>query len=216
MRINVFDKMPAEWKRTLFAAAALCSLAACTASGPSADPVRAAVERQLRDYPASTLLDLYKSFFQERFGPGHIVSDTTAAGNYLRRELASADRYAGHYYEPTGCNGGFYRVSLAVIAEGLVPYDLYFDAFMRSVREIEPVEVEQWRSDWQEIVTVIADAAPDLPDFAADSLAIARMLEQGGYASHHSRIYNEKYLPHYRLIRKDIFESELQPLIDRH
>ena len=122
---------------------------ACAPEGPKADAepvsVCAAVERQLHDYPESTLRDLYKSFFQDRFGPGHIVSDTTAAGNYLRRELAEAAAtggYAGGYYEPVGCGEQFCRVSLAVIAEGLVSYEHYFDAFMRSVREIEPVEVE--------------------------------------------------------------------------
>ena len=40
--------------------------------------IRAAVENQLKAYPKSTLQDLYKNFFQDYFGPGHIVSDTTS------------------------------------------------------------------------------------------------------------------------------------------
>ena len=40
--------------------------------------VRTAVERQMQFYPKSTLKDLYKNFFQDKFGPGHIISDTTA------------------------------------------------------------------------------------------------------------------------------------------
>lgn len=48
--------------------------------------VREAVSRQMQNYPKSTLKDLYKNFFQDKFGPGHIISDTTAAGNYLRRD----------------------------------------------------------------------------------------------------------------------------------
>ena len=205
---------------------ALLTLTACgstgnraseaTADGSPACSVRAAVERQLHDYPASTLLDLYKSFFQDRFGPGHIVSDSTAAGSYLRRELAEAAAnggYAGSYYEPAGCGEQFYRVSLAVIADGKVSYDTYFDAFMRSVRDIEPVEVERWRNEWQEIGATIAGMQLDLPDYAADSTAIADLLASGRYASHHSRAYNARYRPHYRLIRKDIFEKELEPII---
>ena len=47
------------------------------------EQIRRAVERQLRMYPKSTLQDLYKNFFQDYFGPGHIVSDTLSAGAYL-------------------------------------------------------------------------------------------------------------------------------------
>ena len=41
--------------------------------------VASAVERMLADYPQSTLQDIYKSFFQDRFGPGHIVPDSAKA-----------------------------------------------------------------------------------------------------------------------------------------
>ena len=43
----------------------------------------------------------YKNFFQDKFGPGHIVSDTIAAGNYLRREMASYTETEGEIAEPT-------------------------------------------------------------------------------------------------------------------
>ena len=51
---------------------------------------RQAVERvvkwQLENYPESRLTDLYKNFFQDKFGPGHMVADTASAGAYIRRE----------------------------------------------------------------------------------------------------------------------------------
>ena len=36
--------------------------------------VREAVSWQIQTYPKSTLKDLYKNFFQDKFGPGHIIS----------------------------------------------------------------------------------------------------------------------------------------------
>ena len=69
--------------------------------------VREAVSWQMQTYPKSTLKDLYKNFFQDKFGPGHIISDTTAAGNYLRRELASYTECTGEIAEPTGWEGNF-------------------------------------------------------------------------------------------------------------
>ena len=109
--------------------------------------VRSAVERQMQGYPKSTLKDLYKNFFQDKFGPGHIVSDTTAAGNYLRREMASYTETEGEIAEPTGWEGNFYRVNLSVIKNGQIPYQTFFDAFIRSVNGIRPVTVAEWQKN---------------------------------------------------------------------
>ena len=70
----------------------LCSLLLCALlSCSGASGVHTAVERMMADYPASTLQDIYKSFFQDRFGPGHIVADTAQAVAYLRHELGSVE-----------------------------------------------------------------------------------------------------------------------------
>ncbi len=68
----------------------------------SVDKIQKSVRRQLNDFPKSTLQDLYKSFFQDRFGPGHLVSDTSMAGRYLRHELNNSTVFHEKYYEPTG------------------------------------------------------------------------------------------------------------------
>lgn len=117
--------------------------------------VRSAVERQMQGYPKSTLKDLYKNFFQDKFGPGHIVSDTTAAGNYLRREMASYTETEGEIAEPTGWEGNFYRVNLSVIKNGQIPYQTFFDAFIRSVNGIRPVTVAEWQKEWNRIEAII-------------------------------------------------------------
>ena len=64
--------------------------------------IRAAVERMIAQYPHSTLQDIYKSFFQDRFGPGHLVADTAKAIGYLRAELDEAKETGIMLYEPTG------------------------------------------------------------------------------------------------------------------
>ena len=61
---------------------------------------------------------------------------------------------------------------------------------------------------------MVEDLYPDLPALEEDRLAIESLLGEGRYAWHHSRAYNEHYRPHYRLIRRDIFERELLPLIE--
>ena len=188
----------------------LCALLAC--SGKSG--VHTAVERMLSDYPASTLQDIYKSFFQDNFGPGHAVPDSAQAAAWLRGELAKVERLDVPLYEPTGYNGNYYRVSLAAVASGKVQQDALLSAFLRSVRAVQPSEVEAWGQEWAQIESVIAAMELQLPGYDADAKAIKEMLATGHYAVHHSRLYNEHYEPHYRIIAKDIFEKEILPLLE--
>lgn len=176
--------------------------------------VRSAVERMLASYPQSTLQDIYKSFFQDHFGPGHAVPDSAQAAVWLRGELSKVERLDVPLYEPTGCNGNYYRVSLAAIASGKMQLDALLSAFLRSVREVQPSEVNAWSGEWEMIEGIVAAMGLSLPNYETDAVAIKEMLVAGHYAVHHSRLYNEHYAPHYRIIAKDIFEAEILPLIE--
>lgn len=176
--------------------------------------VRMAVERMMADYPHSTLQDIYKSFFQDHFGPGHAVPDSAQAAVWLRGELSKVERLDVPLYEPTGCNGNYYRVSLAAIASGKVQFDDFLSAFLRSVRAVLPSEVDAWSGEWEMIEGIVAAMGLSLPNYETDAVAIKEMLVAGHYAVHHSRLYNEHYAPHYRIIAKDIFEAEILPLIE--
>lgn len=204
-----------KMKPLLFLFLSLMSLTTCSQHCPE-QQIREAVERQMAAYPRSSLRDLYKNFFQDRFGPGHIIHDTVSAGAYLREELASRELFQGAYYEPTGYMGNFYRVNLSVIRERLVDYQTYFDVFVRSVNGIQPISVQEWRKEWKLINGVISDMDLNLDNYTQDSLAIAQMLEEGKYIMHHSQTFNETYDLHYRIIDKELFENELLPLIRRN
>lgn len=175
--------------------------------------VRLAVSRQMQQYPASTLQDIYKNFFQDRFGPGHIVADTARAGVYLREELKQVTRLDVPMYEPSAERTAYYRVSLAAIKSGLVSYEVFFSAFIRSVTALPGVDVSDWAKEWASIEKIIRSMSLDLPNYEEDARAIEALLVQGYYAVHHSKAYNLHYQPHYRLIEKKIFEKEILPLL---
>ncbi|WP_085535355.1 hypothetical protein [Massilibacteroides vaginae] len=172
--------------------------------------VKEAVVRQMETYPQSTLKDLYKNFFQDKFGPGHLIADTTAAGNYIRRELASFTTSDGLLLEPTGWEGRFYRVNLSLLKDGTIPYDVFFDAFVRSVNSIDPIPVEAWHIEWKEIERIIAGMELKLVDYVTDREEIDERLSCGEYVGHHSEQFEAHYSPHYRIISKEIVEEELQ------
>ena len=173
--------------------------------------IRAAVENQLKAYPKSTLQDLYKNFFQDYFGPGHIVSDTTSAGAYLDRELASFEQAAGAYYEPTGYNGNFYRVNLSVIKDGIISRDVFFEAFIRSVSSIQPISVEEWKKEWGMIDSVINKMNLSLTNYDEERKKIFLLLDEGKFVMHHSEPFSNEYDPHYRIIGREIFFKEILP-----
>ena len=198
---------------TLFLLFCLCLSATETEKKDFEKAVRDAVSRQMQTYPKSTLKDLYKNFFQDKSGPGHIISDTTAAGNYLRRELASYTECAGDVAEPTGWEGNFLRVNLSVIKNGRISYQTFFDAFVRSVNGIRPVTVAEWQKEWLRIESVIRSMGLSLPDYEADRKEIEERLDRGEYVGHHSQVFEESYSPHYRIISRQIFDKELQPLL---
>ena len=177
------------------------------------EQIRTTVENHLNTYPKSTLQDLYKNFFQDYFGPGHIVSDTTSAGKYLDRELASFEKADGAYYEPTGYNGNFYRVNLSVIKEGLISRDVFFDAFIRSVSDIQTISHDEWKKEWNVIDSIIKTMNLSLVNYEQDREMLFSLLEQGKYVVHHSEPFSAEYDPHYRIIVREIFMKEILPLL---
>ena len=172
--------------------------------------VETAVSVQLELYPESRLQDLYKSFFQDRFGPGHIIADRESALNYICAELAEADTLMGPITEPCGWQGNYVRVNLSVIADGLMTAEEMTDALMASAKEVTADDIERWKAEWAQIEAIIEKNHPDLPDFAEDKAKIKELLDAGQYAYHHSPAYESAYHPHYRIILTNLLD--LYPL----
>ena len=173
--------------------------------------VRSAIERQLATYPESTMQDIYKSFYQEHFGPGHIISDTASARRYLMRELSEMGETVSPYFEPTGSQGDYIRVYLSAIADSQITAEQLLDAFVRSANSRQEPTIN-WLEQWESIVSIIQVNKIALEDFETD-LPLLTKAAQNNQAVHHSRRYNEAYHPHYRIVERGIFERELYPAL---
>jgi hypothetical protein len=172
--------------------------------------VETAVRKQLEQFSESRLPDLYKNFFQDRFGPGHLIPDSTMAGNYLREELAS---YSGEYLplvEEIGWEGNFVRVSTDVVKNGMLPYSVYLDAFIESANTTPETPVENWQEEWYKILTVIEKMNLNLPDYETDKIRIQDLIDSGEYALHHSEAFEKAYKPHYRILKKAVFLEKIK------
>lgn len=169
------------------------------------------VRTYLQKYPEATLQDIYKGSFQDVFGPAHLLTNREAVKNYVLKELEHAQTLEGEYYTPCGWQGNFYQVNLSVIQEGKIAIDELVDAFMESANAIDTTLTQAWIDEWKLLQQIVRSVSPDLPGFEEDSTLLAHLLNQGKYVVHHSRKFNQHYHPHYRIIRKDLFEEKILP-----
>lgn len=181
--------------------------AACTEDRESQQIVEA-VKALISQYPEATLQDVYKSFYQERFGPGHMIPNVENARNYLMSEMEQASENSGAYYEPTGSEGRYVRIYLNAVADGKISAQQLLDAFVESANHVEP-RSDKWADQWTNIVKVIEEK--QLPVKMDDELKqwLKECSEQEE-AVHHSKAYNQVYRPHYRIVERNIFEQQLK------
>lgn len=199
-------------KRTLIIL--LTVMVSCTCMSIHAQDVETFVGGLLKQYPKARLLDIYKSSFQDYMGAEHLVNDTASAKAYLDQELATTDTDSlmAWHYEPCGVNGNYVRVSLRAVKEGIITADALLNAFIASAGGERPT-VESWATRWHEMVSTIEGMGLALPHYEQDKQFIEEVLAKGKYAISHSPDYRDAYSPHYRIVRRDIFERDLKPFL---
>jgi hypothetical protein len=151
-------------------------------------------------YPASTLIDIYKSFFQDEYGPGHMLGDTGGAREYFEYELNEMKSQGRYVAEPCGIGRQFVRAPMDLVRDSLVSEDAYFQAFLESAKSFSVPDPHQWKRQWGDIVRVIESMNLALPNFKTDIKHLEELLNQGDPVVHHSQAYSDAYDPHYRIM----------------
>ncbi len=174
------------------------------------------VEAQLEQYPDLRLQDIYKTFYQDRFGPGHLLADTSMAIYYLNQEMTADSAWLTDepFCEPTGFQGNYVRVYLSCLKPGGLTVRQLADAFIRSAGQTVALPIS-WADEWHLILRIIEREGWQMPDYEQDKAWIEELLGQGDQPITHSRSYNSHYRPHYRIVAREIFEKEIRPLLER-
>ena len=168
--------------------------------------IRQFVNDELKHYPEAHLTDLYKNYFQDAYGPGHLIPDTTSAGNYLSWELQQPEWTDTLLYQPLGINHDFYRINLLLVKNKVIPRDTLLLGMVESVKLARNPEIEIWKKEWGEVLQVIKKMNLRLPEMKSDERHIRKNLSMGDVVAHHSKHYEEKYNPHYRIVHRTVFE----------
>lgn len=193
----------------------LLSFLSCSNNNDFDTGVRNAITNQMEKYQESTLKDIYKNFFQDRFGPGHLIEDVEQAHHYLHHELEYCSTEYAEAAEPTGWRHNFYRVNLGIVQNEIISCDVLLDALVRSANDVKPFSMDDWKKEWSKIEAIVKSMNLSLPNYDEDKKEIDAKLEEGKYVGHHSDAYNIAYDPHYRIISKKIYEEEILPLLNK-
>lgn len=169
------------------------------------EKIKHAIKTELDYFPEARLRDIYKNFFQDAYGPGHLIPDTTHAGKYLDHEL---QQYIGDtlLWQPVGMHGDYYRVNLTLVKNGVIPRGVLLEAMVESAPLARNPDIETWKKQWHEIMKVIEQMNLHIDDFEQDKQAIETLFSDNEYVMHHSDHYNNTYNRHYRIIHRSVFD----------
>lgn len=171
------------------------------------EEIRKAIRHELDLHPKSSLADIYKNFFQDAFGPGHMIPDSAQAMNYLLRELDIAGDYDGVDFQPLGYKNRYYRVNLSLVRDSILSTDLLFNAFVKSANTASPPPMDEWIRTWNHILGIIEEMDLEIPDFEEDKKMLDIQLQNGDPVVHHSEVFKKEYSPHYRIVSKEMYRQ---------
>ena len=170
---------------------------------------------QIENHPNQTLQDVYKSCYQDEYGPGHLISNESSAINSLLQEINTIEKdYTPiTLFEQTGIYGNYLRVDLTLIRDGVIPFFVLFRALTISATIGGQKSDENWSTIWSEIVEEVKKAELKFENFEEDLANLDTISKSEDKVVHHSEMYENIYHPHYRIIEKNAFEKFIKPFI---
>lgn len=151
-----------------------------------------------KKYPEIQIQDIFKFLYQSTFGCEHLIADSSATTDYIRKEASECYPHAGELIEPL--EGEYCRVHLDYLQNGLNAETLGKLLFLsaKSTKNT-PVQLEEKLSVMTKLITEGL-----LPFSKKEAEEEIRKWRELGYpACHHSEQFRNTYHPAYRVIRKE-------------
>ena len=170
---------------------------------------------QIKNHPNQTLQDVYKSCYQDEYGPGHLIANESSSMNYILEEINTMEKGYNPptLFEQTGLDGNYIRVDLTLVKDGTIPFFILFKALLISADIGSKKTDEGWADIWSSIVDEIKKSSLEFPNFEEDIKNLDVISKSEDKVVHHSDLYENTYHPHYRIIEKNVFEKYIKPFI---
>ena len=171
---------------------------------------------QIKNHPNQTLQDVYKSCYQDEYGPGHLIANESSSMNYILEEINTMEKDYNPptLFEQTGLDGNYIRVDLTLVKDGTIPFFILFKALLISADIGSKKTDEGWADIWSNIVDEIKNSSLEFPNFEEDMKNLDNISKSEDKVVHHSDLYENTYHPHYRIIEKNVFNKYIKPFIN--
>lgn len=146
---------------------------------------------EIKLHPNLNEQDLVKLIYQRTYGPKHILTNLENSKKYLVYEFNNLPSQSYGSYE---IGNNLIRVDLKEVKD----IDLFFDSLVNTSKTINGTK-EEYNSNIELLINCIKE---NNLNYNIDKIKELASLNQ---PVHHSDIYNKMYLPHYRIIRKDLY-----------
>jgi len=163
--------------------------------------IRNLLLKEIANYPAMEIQDIYKFLHQAAMGSEHAVKDTSAVRRWMENEIASLDwNHSEEMIDTLSSDGQILRVNLRpYLKAGHDPKKL-LNAFVKTANEFKGD-----KSILESYITVVLEMIDkgEVNFSMEDAQIFFSELKQKGYpAVHHSKKYAELYSPAYRVVAK--------------
>ena len=169
------------------------------------DTIKKLIKSEFELHPKAQLKDYYKLFFQGTFGPGHIISNKTSARKFLKNELEESSIFEVIDYQNISYINKIYRVNLNIINKGIITFDDFLSAFLKSANIENEISYKKWLIHWKNIEHQIFMMKLPIENIEKQSAELQEIIRKKQLVSH-SDIYHTNYSPHYRLISSEQFQ----------
>lgn len=176
----------------------------------------ALLEHTNKVFTDCTFQDIYKSAFQDEFGPAHLITDLQSCIDYINKELEYVTPQENlPFIDVTGAKGNYFRVNLQLVKDGVITAEKLAECVMKSAEQPNEEQLKGWRMRWEMMVAEMPTQTlkNNVNQYEVDKVNIGNLLAQGKYVMHHSEQFNKTYNYHYRIVRSDIFLKEIWPSI---
>lgn len=175
--------------------------------------IKKALLDEINMYPSSTLIDIYKSFFQGFWGPGHMIPDSVSASEYFYRELKDMAEYDTVEVKKLGHYNRYVRVNMALVKNGKIPGDVLLNAFIKSANYPKLVSIDEWKIEWKKIQNILNEMKLSISHYEDDKIELNKMLSENKYVVHHSEEFVKIYKPHYRVITFEEYKKIMREFL---
>jgi hypothetical protein len=191
----------------LFAIIMLTTFPRCgDAADDNAGELLAFIQEFHSRYPRSQIQDLYKTLYQDAFGPGHIITSWERVKTGIEHEIEQmTESDDGGLTERCGPSGRMLRINLrSALSQGYEVEDIVI-MMRESVDRLQP-DTLAFLKQWDEARKL--GEAGVLPWTPSEIEALDATLGPSGLqVMHHSEIYVKNYAPAYRIVLTDVFNE---------